>query len=39
MCDRETHEAKKQPIVEEWYRDQLKKAVPPLIAKWVEMIA
>ena len=29
-----THDQKKQAIVEEWYRDQLKKAVPPLIAKW-----
>ena len=25
---------KKQAIVEEWYREQLKKAVPLLIAKW-----
>ena len=29
-----TDEAKKQAIVEEWYREQLKEAVPPLIAKW-----
>ena len=29
-----TDEAKKQAIVDEWYREQLKKAVPPLIAKW-----
>ena len=29
-----TDELKKQAIVEEWYRNQLKKAVPPLIAKW-----
>ena len=27
-------EAKKQAIVEAWYREQLKQAVPPLIAKW-----
>jgi len=27
-------ESKKRAIVEEWYREQLKKAVPPLIAKW-----
>ena len=25
---------KKQSVVEEWYREQIKKAVPPLIAKW-----
>ena len=29
-----TDEEKKQAIVEEWYREQLKEAVPPLIAKW-----
>ena len=29
-----TDEAKKQAIVDEWYREQLKQAVPPLIAKW-----
>lgn len=27
-------EPKKRAIVEEWYREQLKKTVPPLIAKW-----
>jgi predicted metal-dependent hydrolase len=27
-------EEKKQAILEEWYRSQLKKAVPSLIAKW-----
>jgi predicted metal-dependent hydrolase len=27
-------DAKKQAVVEEWYRAQLKKAVPSLIAKW-----
>jgi len=27
-------EEKKQAILEEWYRAQLKAAVPPLIAKW-----
>jgi len=27
-------EKKKQAVVEEWYRQQLKSAVPPLIAKW-----
>ena len=29
-----THQAKCQAIVEEWYRQQLKQAAPPLIAKW-----
>jgi predicted metal-dependent hydrolase len=29
-----TGEDKKQAIVDEWYRGQLKKAVPVLIAKW-----
>ena len=29
-----TDEDKKQAIVDEWYREQIKKAVPPLIAKW-----
>jgi len=27
-------EEKKQDIIDEWYREQLKIAVPPLIAKW-----
>jgi predicted metal-dependent hydrolase len=29
-----TPEPKRQAVVEEWYREQLKTAVPPLIAKW-----
>ncbi|MGO9257657.1 MAG: M48 family metallopeptidase [Bryobacteraceae bacterium] len=29
-----TGEEKKQAILEEWYRTQLKAAIPPLIAKW-----
>jgi predicted metal-dependent hydrolase len=29
-----TSNEKKQAILEEWYRDKLKGAVPPLIAKW-----
>jgi len=29
-----TDAKKKRAIVEEWYRQQLKKAVPPLIARW-----
>jgi predicted metal-dependent hydrolase len=27
-------EAKRQAVAEEWYRRQLKQAVPPLVAKW-----
>lgn len=33
-----THEGKKQEIVEEWYREQLKRTVPPLLAKWEPLI-
>lgn len=29
---------KRQEILEEWYREQLKAAVPPLIAKWEPLI-
>jgi predicted metal-dependent hydrolase len=29
-----TDEARKQAVVAEWYREQLKQAAPPLIAKW-----
>ena len=29
-----TDPAKRQTIMEEWYRERVKKAVPPLIAKW-----
>ena len=31
-------EEKKQAALEEWYRDQLKVAVPPLIAKWESLL-
>lgn len=31
-------EVKKQEILEEWYREQLKIAVPPLIAKWEPLL-
>jgi hypothetical protein len=34
-----TSNEKKQAIVEEWYREELKKAVPPLIAKWNRSLA
>lgn len=33
-----TNENKKQAIVAGWYREQLKEAVPPLIAKWEPLI-
>jgi predicted metal-dependent hydrolase len=29
---------KRQTIVEEWYREQLKAAVPPLLAKWQPLL-
>jgi predicted metal-dependent hydrolase len=29
-----TDEKKRQALVEEWYREQVKEAVPALIAKW-----
>ena len=29
-----TDEHKRQALVEEWYRGQMKKVVPPLLAKW-----
>jgi len=31
-------EAKKQAIIDEWYRDQIKKAAPLLIAKWEPLL-
>jgi predicted metal-dependent hydrolase len=31
-------EHKRQALVEGWYREQLKKAVPPLIAKWEPLV-
>jgi predicted metal-dependent hydrolase len=34
-----TGEDKRRAIVDEWYRAQLKNAVPPLIAKWEPVIA
>ena len=33
-----TDESGRQIIVEQWYRDQLKQAVSPLIAKWEPLI-
>jgi hypothetical protein len=34
-----TDEGKWQITVEEWYREQLKKALPPLIAKWEPLMS
>ena len=31
-------DVKKQAIVEEWYREQIKRAVPALIAKWAPIV-
>jgi predicted metal-dependent hydrolase len=31
-------EGKKQAVLEEWYREQLKAAVPPLIEKWEPLL-
>ena len=31
-------ELKKQFFIDEWYRDQLKEAIPPLIAKWERLM-
>ena len=31
-------EGKKQAVLEEWYREQLKAAVPPLIEKWESLL-
>jgi predicted metal-dependent hydrolase len=33
-----TDDTKKQAIIEEWYREQLKHAVPPVIAKWEPLL-
>lgn len=33
-----TDQEKKAALVEEWYREQLKKAVPPLLAKWEPLL-
>jgi len=30
----ETSDDRKQAIIEEWYREKLKEAIPPLIAEW-----
>ena len=33
-----TDEDKRQALVEEWYREQLKEAVPPLLARWQPLL-
>jgi predicted metal-dependent hydrolase len=33
-----TGDEKKQAIIEEWYREQLKQAVPSLVAKWEPLL-
>ena len=33
-----SNEQKRQAIIDEWYRQQLKEAVPPLIAKWESLM-
>jgi hypothetical protein len=33
-----TDDKKKQAIIDAWYREQLKNAVPPLIAKWEPLL-
>ena len=33
-----TDENKRQALVEEWYREQLKEAVPPLLARWQPLL-
>jgi hypothetical protein len=33
-----TNEEKRQSIVEGWYREQVKEAVPPLVARWEPLI-
>ena len=34
----QTDAAKRQTLVEDWYREQLKKAVPPLLARWQPLL-
>jgi len=34
----ETDEAKRQALVEEWYREQLREAVPALLARWQPLL-
>ncbi|MGA9766412.1 MAG: SprT family zinc-dependent metalloprotease [Rhodomicrobium sp.] len=32
------NEEKKRAVIDEWYREQIKKAAPPLIAKWERLL-
>ena len=34
-----TGEGRRQILVEAWYREQLKEAVPPLLARWQQLLA
>lgn len=34
-----TGERKREALVEEWYREQLKKSVPPLLARWQPLMS
>jgi predicted metal-dependent hydrolase len=38
VCRPETHAQKRQIILEEWYRQELKAMVPPIIAKWEKLM-
>lgn len=33
-----TDASKKQDLIDEWYREQIRRAVPPLIAKWERLM-
>ena len=35
----ETCDDRKQAVIEEWYREKLKEAIPPLIAKWEPLMS
>jgi predicted metal-dependent hydrolase len=34
-----TDHAKRQSVLEDWYREQVKKAAPPLVAKWERLMS
>jgi predicted metal-dependent hydrolase len=33
-----TGEEKREALIEAWYREQLKEAVPPLLARWQQLL-
>jgi predicted metal-dependent hydrolase len=33
-----TNKTKRQAVIEEWHREQLRNALPPLIDKWEKLI-